>query len=124
MAKTVSQLTPEELKQYDPTRNLGKGLDPARWARAQARLPKLAALLREQFGAKQIKVFGSLVDKSQYTKWSDINLAAWDILPEKFYDAVWDLNELSPDIKVNLVDSSNCRSLVLPQIIEEEGIDI
>ena len=124
MAKTVSQLTPEELKQYDPTRNMHKGLDPERWEKAQALLPKLAALLRDEYGANRVKVFGSLIDRDRYTKWSDIDLAAWGISPTKFYDAVWEVNQLSPDIKVDLVDPPTCRSVNLNQVIEEEGIDI
>jgi uncharacterized protein len=124
MRKTVSQLTPEELKQYDPTRNLQKGLDADRWVRAQARLPQLIALLREQFGASRVKVFGSLVAKDEFTCWSDIDLAAWDIIPAKFYQAVGALNDLSPDIKVDLVDPSHCSSITLQRIIEEEGIEV
>ena len=124
MAKTVSQLTPEELKQYDPTRNLGKGLDPERWARAQARLPKLAALLRKQFGAKRVKVFGSLVDKGRYAKWSDIDLAVWGIAPEQYFKVVGAANDLSPDINVDLVEPETCSSLTLKRIIKEEGIEI
>lgn len=124
MEKTVSQLTPEELQQYDPTRNLHKGLDPERWARAQERLPKLVALLREQFEATRIKVFGSLVSKDSYTVWSDIDLAVWGIPPQKFYEAIWILNDLSPDIKVDLVDPESCRSEALKQDIEEEGIEL
>lgn len=124
MAKTVSQLTPEELKQYDPTRNLGKGLDPERWMRAQARLPKLAALLRERFGAKRIKVFGSLVDKSRYTKWSDIDLAVWGIAPEQYFKALGAVDDLSLDISVDLVEPEMCSSLTLKRIIDEEGIEI
>ena len=124
MAKTVSQLTSEELKQYDPTRNLDRGLDPERWAKVQLRLPKLSALLRDQFGAKCVKLFGSAVVEDEFTQWSDIDLAVWDIPPERFYKAVWALNDLSPDIKVDLVDMPTCGSLTLKQIIEEEGIEI
>lgn len=124
MVKTVSQLTPEELKQYDPTRNLGKALDPARWEKAQSRLPQLAALLREQFGASRVKVFGSLVDKHRYTKWSDIDLAVWGILPELYLKAVGAVNDLSVDIEVDLVEPEQCRSLTLKQIIAEEGVEI
>lgn len=124
MAKTVSQLTPEELKQYDPTRNLGKGLDPERWAKAQARLPKLVDLLREQFGASRVKVFGSLVDKDRYTRWSDIDLAVWDIAPEQYFKALGAVNDLSADIKVDLIEPELCSSPTLKQIIEEEGTEI
>jgi uncharacterized protein len=124
MGKTVSQLTPEELNQYDPTRNLKKGLDAERWVHAHARLPQLIALLREQFGATRIKVFGSLIAKDEFTCWSDIDLAAWGIVPAQFYRAVWALNDLSPDIKVDLVDPSQCSSITLQRIIEEEGIEV
>ncbi|MEO0769510.1 MAG: nucleotidyltransferase domain-containing protein [Cyanobacteria bacterium J06649_4] len=124
MGKTVSQLTPEELKQYDPTRNAKKGLDPERWKRAATLLPKLAALLREQFGAERVQVFGSFVDKDSYTIWSDIDIAAWGIPPQKFYKAIEALNGLSSDIKVDLVDPSCCGSWTLRQIIEEEGLDV
>ena len=124
MVKTVSQLTPEELKQYDPTRNLHEELDLERWKRAQDRLPKLATLLREQFGAEQVKVFGSLIDKDRYTRWSDIDLAVWGIAPEQYYKAVGAVNDLSADIRVDLVDLRSCNSATLEQIIEEEGIKI
>ena len=124
MGKTVSNLTPEELKQYDPTRNLNKGLDGERWARAQERLPELAMLLRQKFDAKRIKVFGSLVDKGRYTCWSDIDIAVWGIAPGQFYRALETVNDLSPDIKVDLVDPQRCSSLALVQIIEAEGIEV
>ncbi len=124
MGKTVSQLTPEELKQYDPTRNLKKGLDAERWILAQAKLPQLIALLREQFGATRVKIFGSLVAQDEFTRWSDIDLAAWGIAPEQFYQAIGAVNDLSPDIKVDLVDPSRCSSITLQRIIEEEGIEV
>lgn len=110
MGKTVSQLTSEELKQYDPTRNLHKGLDPNRWVRAQVRLSKLETLLREQFGAERVSVFGSMLTQDLYTKWSDINLAVWGITPDDFYKALEAANNLSPDIKVDMVDPIRCRA--------------
>lgn len=124
MGKTVSQLTPEELKQYDPTRNVNNILDPLRWEQAQARLPKLLSVLRQQFGAQRIRVFGSLVDKERYTRWSDIDLAVWGIAPEEFYDALEAVNELSQDIKVDLVNPRTCKSSILKADIEEEGIEV
>ena len=124
MGKTVSQLTPEELKQYDPTRNLKQGLDPERWARAQAALPKILELLREQFGVERVRVFGSLIDKDRYTRWSDVDIAVWGLAPEQYYRAVEAVNDLAEDIKVDVIDFPRCHSLTLKQIIEEEGIDL
>ena len=124
MEKTVSQLTPEELKQYNPARNLEKILSPSRWEKAQARLPELLSVLRQQFGAGRIRVFGSLADKERYTRWSDIDLAVWDIPAERFYDALEAVNAISQDIKVDLVDPQRCRSQALKLDIEEEGIEV
>lgn len=124
MEKTVSQLTPEELKQYDPTRNLDKILDVSRWEKAQARLPKILLLLREQFGAERVRVFGSLANKARYTRWSDIDLAVWGITSDRFYDALEAVNALSQDIKVDLVDPQDCQSDLLKLAIDEEGFEV
>jgi len=124
MGKTVSQLTPEKLKQYDPTRNLNQILDPLRWEKAQDRLPQLLSVLRQQFGAQRIRVFGSLADKERHTRWSDIDLAVWGIPSAQFYNALETVNELSPDIKVDLVDPEHCQSSILKADIEEEGVDV
>lgn len=124
MDKTVSQLTPEELKQYDPAQNLDKILDVSRWEKAQAKLPELLLLLRDQFGAERISIFGSLADKERYTRWSNIDLAVWEIPPNQFYDALDAVNEISQDIKVDLIDPQTCKSLALRTDIEKEGIDV
>lgn len=124
MAKTVRQFTTAELQQFNPTRNLGKSLNPDRWAKAWARLPELLMVLKEEFAATRVVVFGSLTSQDSFTHWSDIDLAAWGILPERFYEAISMLNDLSPDIKVDLVDPERCGSAALKTIIEEEGIEV
>lgn len=124
MAKTIQQLTQAERQRFDPTRNLGDSLDYLRWEKAWSQLSELCSALRNQFGATRIAVFGSLAIKETFTHWSDIDLAVWGIAPEKFYTAVATLNDLSPEIKVDLVDPERCSSAILKQIIEEEGIDL
>ena len=124
MAKTIQQLTPEELQTFDPTRNLSQGIDPQRWEQARSKLPELRDVLRHQFGATRVVVFGSLATQETFTHWSDIDLAAWGIAPEQFYAAVATVNDLSPEIKVDLVDPERCSSIPLKQIIEEEGVDL
>lgn len=124
MAKTVRQLTPQELRQFDPTRNLPNVLDRERWATAQAKLPELLTVLREQFAATRVVLFGSLTAQNRFTHWSDIDLAVWGIPPARFYAAVATLNEVSPDIKVDLVDPERCQSATLQSIIQAEGITL
>ncbi|NEP16648.1 MAG: nucleotidyltransferase domain-containing protein [Leptolyngbya sp. SIO4C1] len=124
MARTIRQLTAEERQQFDPTRNLANVLSTERWKRARARLSALVLTLRKEFGAKRIVLFGSLTQKEAFTRWSDIDLAAWGIAPERFYEAVVRLNDLSPEIKVDLVDPERCQSAALNQIIQEEGKEV
>jgi uncharacterized protein len=125
MAKTALELTPEELRQYDPTQNLAKSLNPERWEKAWELVPQLAAILREQFGATRVVVFGSLTRKESYTHWSGINLAAWDISPGKFYSAMGTLMDASPDFKIDLVDPADdsCPEPI-KRVIEQKGIDV
>jgi uncharacterized protein len=86
-------------------------------------VPRLAAVLREQFAAKRVVVFGSLTDKKRYTPWSDIDLAVWGIAPDQFYTAIGVLNEMSSEFKVDLVDPTDrhCRPSV-KQAIERTGV--
>ena len=121
MAKTALELTAEELSCYDPTKNWQQSLAPERWEKAWALVPQLATLLRDQFGATRVVVFGSLTDRDRYTRWSDIDLAAWDIPPDQFYRAAISVAEISPEFQVDLVDPNACR-LSIQQAIEREGI--
>jgi uncharacterized protein len=113
-----------ELPPYNPTQNLHRVLSPDRWETAWTMIPQLSALLKQTFGATRVTVFGSLTDRSCYTRWSDIDLAAWDISPERFYTAIFALNELSPDFKVDLVDPQRCHVESLKQAIQREGIEV
>ncbi len=92
---------------------------------AQAwRLSRRAArLLRTRFGARRVIVFGSLTHADWFNLWSDIDLAAWGIPPERFYAAVAAVTGLSPHFKVDLVDPETCRP-ELRELIEHEGIEI
>jgi predicted nucleotidyltransferase len=84
---------------------------------------KAAAILKNKYGAKQVKVFGSLVDRSRFTPWSDIDLAAWGIPDNRFYAAVGAVTALTPDFKIDLVDPETCRDAMC-QAINSEGLAI
>ncbi len=109
---------------YNPAQNLHLALSPDRWESGWEVVPQLATLLKESFGASRVVVFGSLTDRSCYTHWSDIDLAAWDIPPDRFYTATFALNDFHPDFKVDLVDPQRCRLESLKQAIQREGIDL
>lgn len=124
MVKTALDLTPEELRRYNPAKRVELySID--RWQKAWELVPRLATILREQFAADRVVVFGSLTDKSRYTPWSDIDLAVWGIAPNQFYKAIGVLNEVSSEFKVDLVDpiDRTCRPSV-KSAIEHIGVDV
>lgn len=129
MAKTALELSPQEWQAYRPdqmSRRLSGPSDPGTRLRRQRawRVARQAAqVLREQFGAQRVVIFGSLAQRGWFTRWSDIDLAAWGVPDERFYLAVATITALSPAFKVDLIDPETCRPC-LRQAIEREGIEL
>lgn len=88
MAKTALDLTADELHLYRPARSPGKWQGAERRARALELARRAARLLRERFGVEQVVAFGSLVHIEWFSRWSDIDLAAWNIPADQFFRAV------------------------------------
>ena len=93
------------------------------WEEAWRLIPELARLLREEFGATRILVFGSAVSADYFSGESDIDIAAWGIPIEQYLSAVLAVNEFHDDFKVDLLDPTLCR-LTLRERIEVEGIEV
>lgn len=121
------RLTAEELATYRHTaqkRWQTERQDVARRRlRAWSVARRAASLLKKEFGATRVVVFGSLVHKDCFTAWSDVDLAAWGIRPQDTFRAVAALLGLSDDVEINLVDVATCRPSLLATI-EGEGIDL
>jgi len=86
------------------------------WALAK----QAASLLKAEFGAQQVAVFGSLVHGQWFSQTSDVDLAVWGLNPERYLIAVARLQDLSSDFKVDLVLADRC-SPSLAQAIFQEG---
>lgn len=84
---------------------------------------RAASLLREQFRATRVVVFGSLVHEACFTRWSDVNVAAWGIAPDDTLRAIGAVMDMDGPIKFNLVDVNACRPSLL-EVIERDGINI
>ena len=129
MAQTALDLSPEQWRSYRPGQAVeGHGPDQLRRAerrRQQAwRVARQAAkLLRDQYGAVKVAVFGSLIHDDWFTPWSDIDLAAWGIPAARFYGAVAAITGLSPIFRVDLVDPDACWPS-LRAAVEREGIEL
>lgn len=82
-----------------------------------------AAILKENYGANKVVVFGSLADRSSFTLWSDIDLAVWGVPDETFYAAVGAVTSLSAEFKIDLVDVLGCHASIRKEI-KIKGIEI
>ena len=111
-------LTNARLKREHEHRELLLREDKA-WKAARSAAP----LLKERFAATKVVLFGSLAHKGSFSRWSDIDIAAWGISPEDTFRAIGAVMEVSSDIEINLVDIGTCRPSLLT-VIEKEGIEI
>jgi len=106
---TAKRRQQEELEAKDRSRELA-------WEVAR----RAAGLLRDQFGVSRVVVFGSLVRGRSFSRWSDIDLAAWGLRPDDYFVAVAHLQDLSPDFEIDLVAMEYCRP-ELQEVILREG---
>ena len=111
-------LTAASLKRKEEHRELLLREERA-WVAARS----AAVLLKERFGATKVVMFGSPVHKGSFTRWSDVDIAAWGISTEDTFRAIGAVMEVATDIDVNLVEVGTCRPSLLT-IIEEDGIEI
>ena len=84
---------------------------------------KAAAVLKRDFGASKVAAFGSLVDRSRFTCWSDIDLAVWDVADEDYFRALVAVSSICDDMGVDLVDPDSCKTSVR-RTIESEGVEL
>ena len=123
MAKTALDLSDVQLRTYRPGREFREWPLSQRRERAWQMAHAAAKLLREDFGATRVVVFGSLAHGAWFGAWSDIDMVAWGIPADQFYKAVAAVTGVSSDFKVDLIDPDVCRSAVR-QSIESEGVEL
>ncbi len=87
--------------------------------RARLAAHKAAELLRSEFGAKKVLLFGSLARRGGFTLWSDIDLAATGVPPTRFFEAVGAVSGLSAEFKLDLIDLEACSPTLYEKIMEE-----
>jgi predicted nucleotidyltransferase len=95
----------------------------ARWEQARKVARQASELLRTQFNATRVILFGSLSHRRFFTPWSDIDLAVWGIPKERFFAAVSAVISISEEFKIDIVDPETCQTNLL-KAIEENGIEI
>ncbi|MGB9887222.1 MAG: nucleotidyltransferase family protein [Moorellales bacterium] len=120
-------MKPEELALYRATARIRQAREQERLDRRRERAweaaRRAAALLKGQFGATRVVVFGSLLRPEAFTLWSDVDLAAWGLRPEDTFKAIGAVLDLDDEIEINLVDMGACRAS-LRAVIEREGVEV
>jgi len=91
--------------------------------RALALAQQAAALLKSQFGASQVILFGSLARRGLFHRRSDVDLAVAGIENRIFWRAWAALDALGHEFEINLVDMEMALP-ALRQEIEREGIEL
>jgi predicted nucleotidyltransferase len=129
MVKTALDLRPHERQAYKPDKMIKlrtieekrkiKHRFQAGWILAR----KAAKLLKSEFAAEKVFVFGSLLHESSFTLWSDVDLSASGIAADKYYAAVAAVSDLSSSTRIDLVDMESCRPSLRDKILKE-GVEL
>ena len=124
---TTLNLTPEKIARYRESANKRFQRDNAdnelRCEQAWQEAKRASLILKKQFGATRVVVFGSLVRKAGFTRWSDVDIAAWGIAPEDTFSAIGVISELDSDVAINLVDVNTARTSLI-EVVERDGIEL
>jgi uncharacterized protein len=129
MHRTALDLPVEEWKKYRPIPAILQRQSAAqsklahRRTRAMRFAQQAASLLRKEFGATEVVLFGSLASQNGFTMWSDVDLAVFGIPADRFYAAVAAVTGLSVEFKVDLVDAEVCKGS-LREAIDRDGITL
>lgn len=123
---TQLELSPEKIAVYRATAQRRYQQEKTEIIRRREKAWQIARqaaqLLREQFKVSRVVVFGSLTRQRGFTRWSDVDIAAWGIAPEDTFRAIGAVMDLGADIPVNLVDVNTARPSLLAAI-EQDGVE-
>ena len=81
-----------------------------------------ARILKEQFGAQRVVLFGSLLEPQRMTWHSDLDLAVWGLPERDYFRAVATLIDVEPEFRVDLVEGQRVEPHILKAIAQ--GIEL
>ncbi|MDX2216703.1 MAG: nucleotidyltransferase domain-containing protein [Oculatellaceae cyanobacterium bins.114] len=80
-----------------------------------------ADLLKQNFKARKVVLFGSMLSFDLIHERSDVDLAVWGLAPQDYYRAVGCLLALQPGILIDLVEVESAPTRLLTEI-EASGL--
>lgn len=76
-------------------------------------------MLKQEYGATRVMLFGSLSHRQWFSPSSDIDLAVWGLSQDDYLVAIARLQDVSPEFKVDLVAMERCRPELAEAILSE-----
>lgn len=123
--RTARDVTPEQMAVYRATarRRIRRRQQEIarRRERAWAVARSAARLLKEEYGARRVMLFGSLARNEPLHPRSDVDLVAWGLDEKLYYRAVSRLLDLDATIKVDLIMAEEAPPALL-EAVEREGV--
>jgi predicted nucleotidyltransferase len=82
-----------------------------------------SGILKQEFHADRVVLFGSMLSEQQVHGRSDVDLAVWGLKPQDYFRALGQLLSLNPDIPVDLLEVETAPARIREQI-ETQGLDL
>jgi predicted nucleotidyltransferase len=81
-----------------------------------------AALLKSRYHTTRVVAFGSLTEAERFHQWSDVDLAAWGLAPEDYFEAAARVLDAGGQLRVDLIMAERCRPDLRKAI--EHGVEL
>lgn len=126
-SKTAATLTPKEIRAFREKLKVRQlSIDKQtqlRLDKAHKIAVRAADLLRKDFCAERVVLFGSSVSPDLFHTRSDIDLAAWGIKGRDYYRAVGVLQSLDTEFSIDLILFEEA-SDTLKKLILSDGVEL
>jgi predicted nucleotidyltransferase len=123
----MSTITPEQMEAYrrGARERCARERQAAAARRERALLVVQAAaqLLKHDYGATRVAVYGSVLDAERFGPRSDIDLAASGVPPGDFWRAWGALERLGPEFEINLLALETASASLLAHI-NRHGLEL
>ena len=81
-----------------------------------------AQILKSQWGASKVVLFGSMLDAKNIHDRSDIDLAVWDLPTEMYFSALAELLDIDLDFAIDLVEIEHSKPHIRAAI--QAGVEL